>query len=184
MRIFALIAIVATVLFSSCSRRALLEGVVRELTENTITVMTDDQKVTFSTRGSKMRCPAGIHRGSPVVVSYCDDISDGFGNARTIEAPESYNLLIGRWEAPYEEVPELTHGFELLEDGSIVEIGDHSILYCYWKSFDSTLILSECDDLSEDFEFCQYWEIVSLSPSMLTISRGGETQTFARTDSR
>ena len=185
MIILGIIAAVVAALFSSCTRTSTIEGVVHEVTENTITVTTDgDTKVTFSTRGTKMSCPVGIRRGSPVVVGYSDDISDGFGNARTIKAPETYNLLIGRWEAPCKEMPELKHGFELMEDGSIVEIGDHSIIYCYWKSFDNTLVLSECDDLEEDFEFCQYWRIESLNQSTLTISRCGQTETFARVNSR
>ena len=182
MRRASLVIFALVVFMTSCSQSNRIEGTLREVTENTLTITAeDDRLVTFSTRGARIVAPAGIHCGSPVEVSYADDITDGFGNADRVEFSERYNLLIGRWVTPYKECPDMLHGFELLEDGSIIEIGDHSIIYCFWKSFDDTLVLAEVDDLDcEPYEFVQHWKIEHLDKSSLTISYCGVTETYSR----
>jgi hypothetical protein len=115
-----------------------------------------------------------------------DDIADGFGNARSVVAPEEYNLLIGRWVAPYNspfaENPEMLHGFELLPDGSVIEIGEHSIKYNCWRLRDNKISLAEyVENLDMDsFDFVHHWRIEHLDNSILTISYDGMTKTFAR----
>jgi hypothetical protein len=187
MILFGILVFLFTTLFDSCAHHDEVEGVVCEVTDNTLTIKTNDNVlVTFSTRRAKMRCPAGIYPGSPVKVSYMDDIADGFGNARSVVAPEEYNLLIGRWVAPYNspfaENPEMLHGFELLPDGSVIEIGEHSIKYNCWRLRDNKISLAEyVENLDMDsFDFVHHWRIEHLDNSILTISYDGMTKTFAR----
>lgn len=157
---------------------------MHDITDNTLTLVCEEgSMITFSTREAQFHCPGGAHKGSPVTVSYCDDISDGFGNAASVEMPERYNLLIGRWLAPCTEEPEKMHGFELCEDGSVLEIGDHSIIYNHWRvTDDDTLSLAETEEgLDCDlFDVAQHWHIDHLDHSTLTISYGEMSESFAR----
>ena len=84
--IISLITLLLATMLNSCTRSNTIEGVVSNVTPNTITIVTDeDALVTFSIRGAKVRCSDGLHKGSLVEVDYADDISDGFGNARAVE---------------------------------------------------------------------------------------------------
>ncbi len=182
-KIVGSLAVMVAMLLASCVRPCRVEGTVSDISENTITITTAENAiVTFSTRGAKMCCPAGIHRGSPVIVEFSDDVSDGFGNAERVEAPEEYNLLIGRWIAPCGGNPECMHGFELRPDGEVIEIGDHSILYNYWRYADGTLSLAEAEEnlLIDRFDLAHHWTIEHIDHSTLTISGYGRTETFAR----
>ena len=183
MILFSILVFLFSTLFDSCTRCDVVEGKVCEVTENTLTITTQcDNKLTFSIRDARMYSPAGIHRGSPVTVTYVDDIVDGFGNARTVNVPESYNLLIGRWVAPCSDNPDVMHGFELLENGDVIEIGSHSIIYNCWRFDGSRLSMAEsAENLDVDhFDFAHHWKIEHLDHSMLTISYGGMIETFAR----
>ena len=189
MILFGILVFLFTTLFDSCARHDEVEGVVCEVTDNTLTIKTEqDDLVTFSTRGARVQCPAGIYVGSPVKVGYMDDIADGFGNARSVVAPEEYNLLIGRWVAPYNspfaDNPEMLHGFELLPDGSVIEIGEHSIIYNYWRYADGKLSFAEVEDgLDEEiFDIVNHWKVEHLDNSTLTISGYDLRWTFARSE--
>ena len=180
-----LLLLVVAAVISSCGRSYSIEGTVQEVAEHTLTVKTEGLGVvTFLTRDAKMRCPAGIHRGSPVEVTISDVIVDGFAVADRVVAPETYNLLIGRWVAPYEENPELMYGFELLEDGEVIEIGEHSIPYNCWRLKDNTISMAECEEnLDIDrFDFAHHWYIEEFDGLTLTISYSGMTRTFARSE--
>ena len=84
--IVSLFAMLLAALLSSCVRSNTVEGVVSDVTENTLTIVTEeDALVTFSIRDAKVRGSAGLCKGAFVEVDYTDDISDGFGNARTVE---------------------------------------------------------------------------------------------------
>lgn len=182
-RTLLLLAFAAVI--SSCTRSYTIEGTVRDVAEHTLTVKTKELGVvTFLTREAKMRCPAGIHRGSPVEVTISGDITDGFSVADRVVAPEAYNLLIGRWVAPCEENPELLCGFELLEDGEMIEIGDHSIPYNCWRLKDDTISVAESDEnLDIDlFDFAHHWHIEELNDSILVISYCGKTKTLVRSE--
>ncbi len=178
------VSLLSVLLFVACSQLKDVEGTVCDITEHTLTIATESEEViTFSTRGAKIVAPAGVHRGSPVVVSYEGEIADGFGNAERIEAPEEYNLLIGRWLAPSDKYHESMHGFELMPGGEVLEIGDHSIVYNCWKYADGELSMAECrEHLDEEiFDLVHHWSIESVDRSMLTISGYGQSYTFART---
>ena len=182
-RLIGVLVVSAAVLMMSCVQSGRIEGVVRDIAENTITIIAeDDTLVTFSTRGAKFLCDAGIHCGSPVTITFRGDITDGFGNAERVEAPEDYNLLVGRWVASYEDAPEFVHGFELLPDGDVIEIGDHSIIYNCWRYADGVLSLAEEEEnLDEEiFDLVNHWQVEHLDRSTLTVSGYGQTWIFAR----
>ena len=189
MRSLGLVILSVVTMMISCERIQKVEGTVRDITDNTLTISCPDGGiVTFSTRKARFVTPSGIHRGSPVEVSFKSELSDGFGNATRVEAPETYNLLIGRWVAPYNspyaDNPELLHGFELLEDGSVIEIGEHSITYNCWRLRDNRISMAEyVENLDMDsFDFVHHWHIDYLDSSILTISYDGMTKTFARVE--
>ena len=157
---------------------------MQDVAEHTLTVKTESLGVvTFLTREARMRCQAGIHRGSPVVVTISGDIVDGFSVADRVVVPETYNLLIGRWVAPCEENPELMHGFELLEDGEVIAIGEHSIPYHCWHLNGDTLSMAECESNldADQSDLAHHWHIEHLGEETLTISCCGKTKSFART---
>ena len=177
------------VLMMSCAQSGTIEGTVRDITENTITITTDDNTlVTFSTRCAKFRCNAGIHCGSPVTIEFKGEIVDSFGNAVRVDAPEEYNLLIGRWVAPYDspyaEKTDMLHGFELLPDGSVIEIGEHSIIYNYWRYADGKLSLAEYEECLDEeiFDLVNHWQVEQLDRSILTVSGYGWRWMFARSE--
>lgn len=182
-RISSAANLLLALLFIACSQPREIEGVIRDRTEHTLTIATERDVITFSTRGAKIVAPAGIHRGSPVVVAYEGEIADGFGNAERIEVPEEYNLLIGRWMAPCDEYHEEMHGFELMPDGEVMEIGDHSIIYNYWRYADGKLSMAEYkENLDEEiFDLVHHWRVELVDRTTLTISGYGESYIFART---
>ena len=183
MLILALISILVSMISPSCMENHTIEGTVHDVTENTLTVALDEGRmVIFSTRDARMRCPAGIHRGSPVEVTFSDDVSDGFGNADRVVAPETYNRLLGRWVAPCVEDPEMKHGFELLDNGDVIEIGDHSIPYNCWRLDDEEILMAECaENLDGDLcDSAHRWHIESLDHSMLVVGRNGVREAYAR----
>ncbi len=180
---FAVLSVV--MLLASCSTSGEVEGKVSDLTENTITVTTaKNEIVTFSTRDAKMCCPAGIHRGSPVTVEFKGEITDGFGCAKRVNAPEDYNLLLGRWIAPCKWAPECMCGFELLPDGTVIEIGDHAILYNCWRFVDGTLSFAEVEECLDEeiFDLAHHWKVEHVDHSTLTLSGYEQTMTFARSE--
>lgn len=184
-KVFGLLTLSAAMLLTSCSPSSTIEGTVRNVTEHTITITTEDNaNVTFSTRGAKMHCGAGIHRGSPVTIDFKESIADGFGNATRVEAPERYNLLVGRWVAHCEQEPEAVHGFDLLPGGNVVEIGDHSIIYNRWRLDGDTLSLAESDEnLDEEiFDLVHHWTIEHLDRSTLTLYGYDQRWSFARSE--
>ncbi len=177
------IGLLSALLIVACTQQGKVEGTVSDITENTITIVTTDGSlVTFSTRDAKVTAPAGIHRGSPVTVGFKEEIADGFGNAKRVVVPEEYNLLIGRWMAPCDEYHESMHGFELMPDGEVLEIGDHSIIYNFWKYANGKLSMAEYrNHLDEEiFDMVHHWHIEYLDRSTLTISGYGYNYTFAR----
>ena len=131
---------------------------------------------------------AGIHCGSPVTIEFKGEIVDSFGNAVRVEAPEEYNLLIGRWVAPYDspyaEKTDMLHGFELLPDGSVIEIGEHSIIYNYWRYADGKLSLAEYEECLDEeiFDLVNHWQVEHLDRSTLTVSGYGWRWMFARSE--
>ena len=85
--IIGIIVALFSSLFNSCTPSDTIEGEVRDITKNTITIVTEsDSVVTFSTRRAKMKGTTEAIRGSHVEISFSDDISDGFGNALIIES--------------------------------------------------------------------------------------------------
>ena len=87
--IISLITMLLATILNSCTRCNTVGGVVSDVTENTMTIVTEeDAKVTFSIRNVRVRCADELRKGSLVEVAYSDDISDGFGNARVVESAD------------------------------------------------------------------------------------------------
>lgn len=174
---------VAVICMGSCSRPKILEGTAVEVSTNTLTVT--DRKgniVTFVTAGAEKECPAGIKPGSPVTISYRDEIKDSFGTAWKVTAPANYNYLVGSWIQIYPVVPGgITQGFRLLENGAAESINMATLIYDGWRVQGNELTLTgHSIGNGQTIDFSDVWTIERVDGHALTIRLGDDSMCYER----
>lgn len=174
---------VAAICMGSCSKPKILEGTAVEVSTNTLTVTDlNGNIVTFVTADAEKECPAGIKPGSPVTISYKDEIRDSFGTAWKVAAPANYNYLVGSWIQTYPVVPDgITQGFRLLENGAAESINMATLVYESWKVQGNELTLSgHSIGNGQTIDFSEVWTIERVDEQTLSIRLGDNNMCYER----